>query len=146
LVDDNLHTLPEPNPSIYGAVISEAHKNSLMVAAHVFYQADATKLLEDKVDILAHSIRDSPVSHETIRRLKQQKVYYIPTLELEEAFFVFAGHPAWMNDDFFKEAANPALLEMLYSDAYRSKVEADPTTAAHKAALAMALKNLAKNI
>ncbi len=141
-VDDNLHTLPEPNPSVYRAVISEAHKDGLRAAAHVFYQADADKLLDDKVDILAHSIRDSAVTRATIRKLKQQKVYCIPTLELEESFFVFAERPVWMNTDFFKQAANPELLEMLNSDAYRSKVEGDPTTAAHKAALAMALKNL----
>lgn len=141
-VDDNMHTLPEPNSTVYGAAIAEAHKDGLRAAAHVFYQADATKLLDDKVDILAHSIRDSRVSRDTVRRLKQQQVYYIPTLELEEAFFVYAEHAPWMNDEFFKQGADPALLEMLNSDAYHNKVETDPTTAAHKAALRMALKNL----
>ena len=143
-VDDNMHTLPEPSPTVYGAAIQEAHKDGFRVAAHVFYQGDAKKLLDDKVDILAHSIRDERVSKQTIQALKLQKVYYIPTLELEESFFVFAEKPAWMNGDFFKEAADPALLEMLNSDAYRTKVDEDKTTAAHKAALEMAMKNLKK--
>jgi len=143
-VDDNMHSLPEPNLAVFGAAIDEAHKNQMRVAAHVFYQADAKTLLADKVDILAHSIRDEPVSKQTIKAMKAQKVYYIPTLELEEAFFTFAEKPAWMNDSFFSEAAGSEVMEMLNSDAYRTKVEGDKATAAHKAALQMAMKNLKK--
>lgn len=43
-VDDSMHKLPEPNPTLYGAVIEEAHKDGLHVAAHVFYQADADEV------------------------------------------------------------------------------------------------------
>lgn len=143
-IDDNLHTLPEPRPKVVGAAIEEAHKQDLRVAAHLFYQKDAKWLLADKIDILGHSIRDEAVSNQTIQAIKRQKVYYIPTLELEESFFVYEDQPEWMKSEFFKQAADPALLEMLNSDAYRSKVQEDKTTLAHKAEFQMAMKNLKK--
>lgn len=143
-VDDNFHTLPEPNPSVYGAVIDEAHKQHLKVAAHVFYLSDAKRLVADGVDILAHSVRDQEVDDGFIQALKQKHVYYIPTLQLEESFFVYADHPAWMDDRFFQQAANPALSQLLNSAAYKQKVNDDKNTPLHKAALKTAMANLKK--
>ena len=143
-VDTNFRTLPPPNPAVYGAVIDEAHKQHLRVAAHVFYLEDARRLVADGVDILAHSVRDQEVDDAFIQSLKQKHVYYIPTLQLEESFFVYADHPAWMNVPFFQNAINPALNTLLNSDAYKQKVNGDKTTPLHKAALKTAMANLKK--
>lgn len=143
-VDDNFHTLPEPNPSVYAAVIDEAHKQHLKAAAHVFYLSDARRLVADGIDILAHSVRDQEVDDGFIQSLKQKHVYYIPTLQLEESFFVYASHPRWMDDPFFQQAVNPALNQLLNSDAYKQKVSQDKTTPLHKAALRTAMVNLKK--
>lgn len=143
-VDDNQGKLPEPNAAVYGAVIDEAHKQHLRVAAHVYYLADAKRLLKDKVDILAHSIRDMPVDAEFIQIMKAQGVYYIPTLQLEESFYVYAEHPAWMDVPFFQNAAGAQRVNLYNSESYKQKVAADPTTAAHKAAFNTALLNLKK--
>lgn len=143
-VDDNFHTLPEPNPSVYAAVIDEGHKKHLKVAAHVFYLADAKRLVADGVDILAHSVRDQEVDDGFVQTLKQKHVYYIPTLQLEESFFAYADHPVWMDTPFFRNAVNPALGEMLNSGAYKQKVNQDKTTPLHKAALKTAMTNLKK--
>ena len=52
------------SPEIYRAVIEEAHRHHLRVAAHVYYLADAKSLVNDGVDVLAHSVRDKPVDQE----------------------------------------------------------------------------------
>ena len=57
---------------------------------------------------------------------------------------MFADRPAWMQEEFFKQAADPALFEMLNSEDYRKKVESDPATELHRAALKTAMKNLKK--
>ncbi len=143
-VDDGLHKLPPPNPAVYAAVIDEAHKQKLRVAAHVYYLADAKRLLQDGIDILAHSIRDQEIDADTISLMKEKKIYYIPTLQLEESFFIFSEDPAWMNTSFFQSALNPELSQLLTSAAYKQKVEQDPTTPIHRAALQTAMVNLKK--
>jgi imidazolonepropionase-like amidohydrolase len=143
-VDDGLHKLPAPNPAVYGAAIDEAHKQHLRVAAHVYYLADAKRLLDDGVDILAHSIRDQEIDAETTSLLKSRGVYYIPTLQLEESFFIYADHPAWMETAFFRNAVNPELAATFASAAYKQKVAADPTTEVHRVALQTAMVNLKK--
>ena len=141
-VDTNLNKLPAPNPAVYGAAIDEAHKLQMRVAAHVFYLADAKHLLADHVDILAHSIRDMPIDAGTVDAIKNGGVYYIPTLQLEESFFGYADHPAWMDTQFFHDAANDDLWKQLNSDAYKQKVKDDPTTPVHRKALETASSNL----
>lgn len=141
-VDDNFHTLPAPNPAVYGAAIDEAHKQKLKIAAHVFYLADAKRLLQDGVDILAHSIRDQEIDADTISFIKAHNVYYIPTLQLEESFYVYAEHPGWMDTPFFQNAVNPALAALLNSAAYKEKVLGDKNTQLHRTALQTAMVNL----
>ena len=57
-VDDNLGTSRKMPQEVYEAVISEAHKHKLRVAAHLYYLDDARKLLAAGADLIAHSIRD----------------------------------------------------------------------------------------
>jgi hypothetical protein len=123
-------------------VIDESHKQGLRVAAHVFYLADAKALIADGVDVLAHSIRDLPVDDELIGIMKAHSVLYIPTLMVDESAFVFAENPAVMQDQFFKLAVSPELLQQFDSPEYRKKVESDPNLPKVKAAFAMGQKNL----
>lgn len=143
-VDDNLHKLPAPKPAVYAAAIDEAHKQKLKIAAHVYYLADAKRLLQDGVDILAHSIRDQEIDADTVSLIKEHNIYYIPTLQLEESFFIYAEHPTWMSTPFFQNAIDPALAEMLNSAAYQQKVLHDSTTSIHRTALQTAMVNLKK--
>ena len=129
-------------PEIYRAVIEEAHKHHLRVAAHVYYLADAKSLVNDGVDVLAHSVRDKPVDQELISAMKRRGVWYIPTFTVDESFYIYAEHPGFMQINFFKDAISPAVLTMLTSDAYSQKVNQDPKTAQHKADFAMDQKNL----
>jgi imidazolonepropionase-like amidohydrolase len=141
-VDDLYGTKPKMQPAIYTAVIDEAHKQHLPVAAHEFYLADAKALVASGVDVLAHSVRDQPVDAEFIRLMKQHGTWYIPTLTVDESFFVFADHPELLNDPFLVRATTSEELNLLRSEAYRKKVAADPNTARHRADFAMASRNL----
>jgi len=49
------------SPAVYGAIIDEAHKHGLRVAAHLYHLKDAHSLVADGVDVLAHSVRDGEV-------------------------------------------------------------------------------------
>jgi imidazolonepropionase-like amidohydrolase len=133
---------PAMSPEVYRMVIKEAHKHHLRVAAHVYYLADAKLLVNDGVDVLAHSVRDKPVDQELISAMKRRGVWYIPTFTVDESFFIYAQHPGFMQLDFFKEALSPTVLTMLNSDAYSQKVNQDPKTAQHKADFAMDQQNL----
>src|ERR1700677_2557950 len=141
-VDSMGGTKPEMPPEIYRAVIEEAHKHHLRVAAHIYYLADAKTLVNDGVDVLAHSVRDKPVDQELISAMKRRGVWYIPTLTVDESFYIYAEHPGFMQIDFFKDALPAPLLATLTSDAYGKKVNEDPKTAQHKADFAMDQQNL----
>jgi imidazolonepropionase-like amidohydrolase len=141
-VDDNFGKFAKMQPDIYRAVIEACHKQGLRVAAHVFYLADAKALVAAGVDVLAHSVRDLPVDDELVRALKARGVVYIPTLSVDESFFVFAEQPEVMADEFFTHAVSPELVQMFQSKAYRDKVAANPSVPKEKAALAVAMRNL----
>jgi imidazolonepropionase-like amidohydrolase len=136
-VDSVSGTKPAMSPEIYRAVIEEAHKRHLHVAAHVYYLADAKSLVNAGVDVLAHSVRDKPMDQELIAAMKRRGVWYIPTFTVDESFYIYAQHPGFMQLDFFKDALPPAVLTMLTSDAYSQKVNQDPKTEQHKADFAM---------
>jgi imidazolonepropionase-like amidohydrolase len=141
-VDSVGGTKPSMSPEIYRAVIEEAHKRHLRVAAHVYYLADAKSLVNDGVDVLAHSVRDKPIDQELIAAIKRRGIWYIPTFTVDESFYIYAEHPGFMQLDFFKDAIPPALLTTLTSDAYSQKTNQDQKTAQHKADFAMDQQNL----
>ena len=141
-VDDNFGKFTKMQPDVYTAVIDECHKHGLRVASHVFYLADAKALVAAGVDVLAHSVRDLPIDADLIRALKSRGVFYIPTLSVDESFFVFAEQPEVMGDAFFAHAVSPELLAMFQSKAYKDKVQANPNVPKAKAALAVAQLNL----
>ncbi len=130
-VDSLGGTKPEMSPEIYRAVITEAHKRHLRVAAHVYYLADAKSLVGDGVDVLAHSVRDQAVDQELITAMKARGVWYIPTFTVDESFYIYSEHPGFMQLDFFKAA-----------NTMTSDQNEDPKAAQHKAAFAMDQKNL----
>jgi imidazolonepropionase-like amidohydrolase len=143
-IDDNLGKLPKQKPDVYAAAIDETHKQHLHIAAHLYYQSDARNLLENRVDIIAHSVRDQELDAATIGAIKDKNVFYIPTLQLEESFYAYADHPPWMDSAFFKNALSPELAAQLSSPAYHSKVASDPATQIHRQAFQTALVNLRK--
>lgn len=143
-VDDDRGKSPKPNPAVDAAVIDEAHRLNLRVAAHVYALADAKRLLKDGVDILAHSVRDTELDADTVSLIKNNKTYYIPTLQLEDSFYCFADQPALLQSPFLHGWIDPKLEAELGSAGYREKTQKDPSTAAHRKALQIAEANVKK--
>lgn len=109
------------DPALYREVIAQAHQRGLKVVAHVYYLEDAKRLARDGVDLFGHSVRDKPVDAELIALMKEKNIGYIPTLQLDEAFFAYADKSDWMATPFFRDALDPGVGEWLASPAYKVK-------------------------
>jgi imidazolonepropionase-like amidohydrolase len=94
-VDDRDGTVKKLPPSLYRAIIDEAHKHNLRVAAHIFYLADAKDLLRSGIDVFAHGVRDKDVDDEFMALIKEHRnVVVIPNLperEVSEKDFAWIG-------------------------------------------------------
>lgn len=109
------------DPALYREVIRQAHAKGLKVVAHVYYLDDAKRLARDGIDMFGHSVRDKPVDAELIGLMKKNDIAYIPTLQLDEAFFVYADKPEWTGSAFFRQALDPGVWEWLNSPNYKVK-------------------------
>ncbi len=141
-IDANHGRYVEMNDSIVRAVTAEAHARGLRVAAHVYALEDARRVVNEGVDILAHSVRDKPVDPDFVALLKAKGIWYLPTLTVDESFFRFADQPELLNDPLLVAALPASQLTVLKSAAYRDKVESDPATVQHRQDFAMASENL----
>jgi len=142
-VDDSYGTVPKMTKEVYTATIDEAHRQGLRVTAHIFSLNDAKALVAAGVDVIAHGVRDQPVDHEFIEAMKKNSVWYIATLGLNDAVFIFAEHPEWLDDPFFQHALQPALKAQFADAAWREKTLAAPATNRARDAVRMNQRNLA---
>jgi imidazolonepropionase-like amidohydrolase len=127
---------------VYTAVIDEAHKNGLRVAAHIYDLDDAKAIVRAGVDIIAHGVRDKPVDAELIDTMKARSVWYIATMVLDYTNYIFAEQPPWMREPFFQRALHPEVRTQLDDPAYRERTLGSPGTAKNRAAVATNKKNL----
>ena len=143
-VDDNLGTTAKMAPEVYRAVIDEAHRLKLRVAAHIFYLEDAKALLRAGADFIAHSVRDRDLDDETIALLKERNVPYCPTLTREVSTFVYESEPAFFKEPFFTRHADPDVVAQLREPARQQAMAASTSARRYKAALEVAMRNLKK--
>ncbi|MBD9477573.1 amidohydrolase family protein [Pseudoxanthomonas sp. PXM02] len=114
-VDDLDGRFPMMAPAIYRAAIDEAHRVDLRVAAHIHDHAQAADLVDAGVDIIAHGIRDEAVSPALAKAMKDEGVWYIPTVSIDEANYLYAENPAWLATPFLRNAL-PAAVAARWSD------------------------------
>jgi len=143
-VDDNLGTAAKMTPEVYRAVIDEAHRRDLRVAAHVFYLDDAKGVLRAGADVIVHSVRDREIDDEFIALMKARDVPYCPTLTRDLSTFVYESRPAFFDDPFFVREADRAVVAQLLEPARQEAMRTSKSAQAYKAALAVAERNLAK--
>jgi imidazolonepropionase-like amidohydrolase len=134
--------MPKLKPEVYSAVIEEAHKNGLRVAAHIYDLDDAKAIVRAGVDIIAHGVRDKPVDSEFIDMMKARSVWYISTIVLDYTGYVFAEQPSWMREPFLQRALHPAVRAQFDDPTYRERTLALPATAKNKAAVTTNKQNL----
>ena len=143
-VDDFYGQYPTMKPEIYAAIIDQAHKQHLRVAAHVFHLADAQQLVADGLDIFAHSIRDAEIPDSLIAQMKSHHMAYIETLSLDDFATAYKDDPAWLNNPFFRDALEPGVYEMITSKTYKDSLKTSKPAAIEQTALPIAIKNLKK--
>jgi imidazolonepropionase-like amidohydrolase len=141
-VDDTLGTTKKMPPEVYRAVIEEAHRRGLRVAAHLFYLADAKDLVASGVDMIAHSVRDAPIDAAFAAELARRGVCTCPTLMREVSAFVYAEEPPFFADPFFLKEADPAVVAELRAPERRERLRSNPATARYREALRTASQNL----
>lgn len=143
-VDDFWGQYPKMKPEIYGAIIDEAHKQHLRVAAHVYHESDAQRLADDGVDVFAHSVRDAEIPDSLVTEMKRKHIAYITTMSLDDFLVAYADDPGWLNQPFFRNALEPGVYEMITSEKYKESVKEDKKTPIEAAALPIAMKNFKK--
>ncbi|WP_343669225.1 amidohydrolase family protein [Chitinophaga sp.] len=143
-VDDFNRKFPKMDTAIYQAIIKEAHKHHLRVAAHLYYLSDARSLVRAGVDVIAHSIRDSVIDDALIKEMRAKEVAYIPTLSLDEYAYIYARRPEWINDAFFKASLEPGVYEKITSPQYQENLKNAPDYERNVHAFETALKNVEK--
>jgi len=80
-VDDRDGKYQKMTPDIYSAVIDEAHKAKIRVAAHIFNLSDAKGLLKAGIDAFAHGIRDTDADPDVMALIKARpNVVLIPNM------------------------------------------------------------------
>jgi imidazolonepropionase-like amidohydrolase len=141
-VDDNLGTGTKMAPEVYRAVIEEAAAHKLPVAAHIFYLEDAKGLLRAGVHFLAHSVRDRRVDGELIDLMNARNVCLSPTLMREVSTFVYESRPAFFDDPFFTQRADPKVMAVLEEAERQAAMAKSRAAQAYKLGLDVARRNV----
>jgi imidazolonepropionase-like amidohydrolase len=127
-MDDHLGTKKKMPHEIGKAIIDDAHKKGLPVAAHIFYLDDAKALVGYGINGLAHSVRDKPVDQALIDSMKRHGTWQMAaTLAREAAIFTYAETPPFISDPFFDRGLSPDTIATLKSAAFHQQmIKADP--------------------
>lgn len=142
-VDDFDHTLPvKMKPEIITAVVEESHRRGLRVAAHIHDLADAQRVVAAGVDILAHGVRDKPVPAAFAETLRTKGIWYIPTLELDEASTAWADEAPWTRTPFIRMGLSGALQKQIADPAWRQQHANGKAATFARTSLAINLQNL----
>jgi imidazolonepropionase-like amidohydrolase len=143
-LDDHLGTFKQKMPyEIARAIIEEAHRQKLRVAAHIFYLDDARQLVNFGVDALVHSVRDRPVDSSFVALMKKQGTWQAAaTLSREASMFVYGSTPRFISDPFFLRSVSAKTAGTLKSSEYQTTARSDPHFAQYPEILETAKKNL----
>ncbi|MGV6875978.1 amidohydrolase family protein [Pseudochelatococcus sp. B33] len=130
----------------FRAAIDEAHQLGFAVAAHVYTLDHAKKLVAAGVDVLAHGVRDTEVDQDFIDALRDSETWYIPTVHLDEATYIFADEPSMLDDPFLQSALSPELKAQFENTDWRSKTVASERAKKARRDVEMNRRNLSKLI
>ena len=141
-VDDNLGRVEKMPWDAVQAVLDVAAANELALATHIFYLADASRALDMGSGMIAHSVRDQPVSDDFIRKLIDTGTCYVPTLTREVSTFVYADRPAFFDDPFFLRHADRDEMARVSDPEFMTAMADSEVAAGYRDGLAVATQNL----
>ncbi|MBI3684744.1 MAG: amidohydrolase family protein [Acidobacteria bacterium] len=143
-VDDHLGREKKIDTELTTAIIRQARKKGLRVAAHIFYYSDAKVLSERGLYACAHSVRDREADDALIATMKKSGTWQLGTLVRELSTFVFARRADFLDDPFFTQSVSAAVLKTIGSAEYQKRMQADKDLPRYPAFLTTAQKNLKK--
>ena len=131
-------------PAAYRALIDQAHRRGLRVAAHAVTLDDAKGLADAEVDAIVHSVRDRDVDAELIAALTSRDIGYVPTLTRTLSLFLYETTPAFFGDAFFLRGGDAyrAEMERIRDPELQARVRGSAQAAAARRVLAEAQRNL----
>ncbi|VUX55577.1 conserved exported protein of unknown function [uncultured Woeseiaceae bacterium] len=141
--DDNLGATEKMSWDALEAAMQIANAANVPVATHIFYMDDAAMLLGMGSGLIAHSVRDQPVSDEFVQTMLDSGVCYVPTLVREVSTFVYGERPAFFDDPFFLEAAKQSQIDRVSDPEFMARMAASPAAATYRKTLVQAQENLA---
>ena len=141
-VDDNLGRGEKMPWEAVQAVLDVGRTAGIPVATHIFYLDDAERLLNMGSGMIAHSVRDVPLTDTFIEALRQTGTCYIPTLTRELSTFAYAERPDFFDDDFFQRDAVQREVERLSDREFMREMRGSETAAGYREALTRAQENL----
>lgn len=110
-VDDRGGSVQKLTPTLYRAIIDEAHRHKIRVMAHVFYLTDARDLVEAGVDGFLHSVRDAEMDDALVARMRQKRVYITPNLSINGRG-IATQQPPWFDDPILAQVFSPAAIAL----------------------------------
>ena len=126
-VDGELGTMPTMPPEISAAVIRAAHRHGLRAIAHIFYLADAKRLVEQGIDGFAHGVRDQAVDQALIDAMRARGTWQVAeTLSREASMFAYGQPAPFLDDPFFTRFVRPEVLARLRSPEHQQRIAANP--------------------
>ncbi len=141
-VDDLGGNAPQMTPAIYQAAIDEAHTHNVLVTAHIHDLAPAADLVASGVDVIAHGVRDQAIGDDLLAAMQAAGTGYIATLQIDEANYIYAEQPDWLETPFLRAALPVAVRAQWEDPQWRADTLANPATQRSRDALAMNLRNL----
>ncbi len=142
-VDDGNGRFKKLDRAFCAAVFDEARKFGKITMAHIVEYEDAKMVVDEGVNILAHNVRDAVIDDDFVAKLKDRGVTVISTLAREEAMFVYADQPAWIDTPFFQKGLSPERLALLRTKK-RDEEKNDPMNARNRRAFEIDKINLKK--
>jgi imidazolonepropionase-like amidohydrolase len=131
-VDDRGGRAPKLPIAISRAVIDEAHKAGLKVAAHIFYHDDAVALAEAGVDSFAHLVRDKVMSDQLIELTIKNKVYVMPNIGSPERG-TYTTAPPWLDEPYLAGLLRDTVAPNVVERVRKAHLERDPAQAERNA-------------
>lgn len=140
-VDDLGGEVPKMEPEVYRAAIAQARALGLKSAAHIHDLEDARRLVEAGVDVLGHGVRDREVDAAFADLLRASGTWYVPTINIDEANYLYAEHPEWLEDPFFAQGVSAELRARIEDESWRREALAEAGDA--REAVRVNIRNLA---
>ena len=108
-VDDRNGNVQKLRPTLYRAIIDEAHGRNLSVIAHVYYANDAADLVDAGVDGFAHLARDEEMSSQLVGAISSADVVVMPNLGISERG-THREPPAWLDDPLLRHSVSAEVI------------------------------------